>query len=186
MILPASISQRLCLSCGLCCNGVLFKDVELQPGDDPEVLRALGSPVQAAPTSIQNPKSKIQNSKFPQPCVALEGCRCRIYARRPARCRQFECLLFKAVQAGQVEVPAALRDIRKALRQADEVRRLLRELGDRDEQTPLDLRFKRTRQRLENGLGDDQIADLSSHLSLAVHQLNLLLREKFYPGSDGG
>ncbi|MEI2724527.1 MAG: hypothetical protein V9H26_13620 [Verrucomicrobiota bacterium] len=33
---------RLCPACGLCCNGVLFGDVELQRGDDAKQLAELG------------------------------------------------------------------------------------------------------------------------------------------------
>src|SRR5438132_2396309 len=36
------VAEDLCLECGLCCNGVIFADVRLQPGDDPKRLKALG------------------------------------------------------------------------------------------------------------------------------------------------
>ena len=34
--------NQLCPACGLCCNGVLFADVELQPGDNAGRLIDLG------------------------------------------------------------------------------------------------------------------------------------------------
>lgn len=175
----ASIARQLCLNCGLCCNGALFKDVELQPGDDTKKLAALGLP-------LSNPQSTIRNrkSKFPQPCAALcADNRCRIYAERPARCREFECALFKSVAAGQTEVPAALRTIRAALRRADKVRKLLAALGDTDASLALSLRFKRTRRRIESSSVDASTAEAYRELALAVHELNLLLARKFYPGS---
>src|ERR1035441_3049702 len=38
---PDSVAQ-LCPKCGLCCNGVLFADVELRKGDDVQRLAELG------------------------------------------------------------------------------------------------------------------------------------------------
>jgi len=31
---PTDAISQLCPNCGLCCNGVLFADVELRAGDD--------------------------------------------------------------------------------------------------------------------------------------------------------
>ena len=166
----AQAVAQLCPQCAMCCNGVLFKDVELQPGDSATILRTIGLPVS---------KSGVQ--KFPQPCAALEGCSCRIYAARPVRCREFECALLKSVAAGKTEVPAALRGIREAQKRTEKVRQLLRASGDVDESLALSLRFKRTQRRLESTSFPDAAADTFGELTLAVHDLNLLLREKFYP-----
>ena len=188
MTSPGSLPEQLCLACGLCCNGVLFKDVELQPVDDAERLRSLGLPIREARRAQSkhgNSKPETRNSKFPQPCAALcEGNHCRIYSERPARCREFECALFKSVAAGQTELAAALKTIRAAHQRADEVRRLLRALGDADEHLALSLRFKRTRRQLEAGGFDDASADTFGELTLAVHALNVLLSSRFYPGSQ--
>lgn len=191
MIPSGSLPERLCLACGLCCNGVLFKDVELQPGDDAEYLRLLGLPIRE-PRRIQSEsghalrsKPDLRIPKFPQPCAALcAGNRCRIYAERPARCREFECALFKSVAAGETELAAALKTIRAARQRADQVRRLLCALGDTDEHLALSLRFKRTRRRLEAGGFDDASADTFGELTLEVHALNVLLSSRFYPGNQ--
>ena len=177
---PGSLAEQLCLTCGLCCNGVLFKDVELQPGDDAVRLKSLGLPVRNRQSAMGN-----RQSKFPQPCVALCGDnRCRIYAERPARCRQFECALFKSVAAGETPVAAALRTIRTARQRADRVRALLHALGDTHEQVALSLRFKRLRQRLESAPLDDATAETYADLTLAVQDLNLLLAQSFYPDQE--
>lgn len=166
----AGAVAQLCPQCAMCCNGVLFKDVELQPGDDGAKLKALGLPI-----------SKSRVAKFPQPCVALAGCRCRIYAGRPVRCREFECALLKSLAAGETEAAAALRTVREAHGRAEKVRRLLREVGDHDEHVALSLRFKRTKRRFEASPFDEPATDKFGELTLAVHDLNLLLREKFHP-----
>jgi Fe-S-cluster containining protein len=188
---PDLLPGQLCLACGLCCNGILFKDVELQPGDDAEQLRSLGLPIREArmveSKSGGSLRTKLQtrNSKFPQPCAALcAGNHCRIYAECPARCLEFECMLFKLVAVGETDLAAALKTIRAARQRADQVRRLLRALGDTHEHLALSLRFKRTRRRLEAGGFDDASTDTFAELTLAVHALNVLLSSKFYPGSQ--
>jgi hypothetical protein len=170
-----SLPETICLACGLCCNGVLFKDVELQASDNAARLAAAGLP-------IKPPRAgSYGTTKFPQPCAALCGDnRCRIYAERPARCRQFECLLFQSVARGEVELSAALRTVRTAHRRATKVIDLLCQLGDETETLALSLRFQRTQRRLERDLPDEETAALYADLTLAVHDLNLLLREKFY------
>jgi hypothetical protein len=166
------LPSSLCLACGLCCNGVLFKDVELQPDDVSSVL--LGHGLQLTR------RAGIQ--RLAQPCQALEGCSCRIYPERPARCRQFECLLFKSVAGGQTTLGQALRIVQRARRQAARVRQLLAQLGDRDDSVPLSVRFRRMRARFEGGLEDNESVDRFGELTLATHELNVLLSEAFLPG----
>jgi Fe-S-cluster containining protein len=183
MIETKSIAEQLCLSCGLCCNGVLFKDVELQPADNAAHLVSLGLPITTrARGAAEGKSSKVRIS---QPCAALcSGNRCQVYHDRPSRCREFECAVFKAVQKNEIELPAALRTIRSARQRAEKVRQLFRELGDRDETLALSLRFKRIRRRLESKPASDSEAELFADLTLAVHDLNYVLSQDFYPGSN--
>ena len=158
----------------MCCNGSLFKDVELQPGDDAKHLATLGLPIERLKTK----------SRFPQPCVALGGdCRCRIYAQRPQRCRQFDCALLQSTLMGKTSVTAALRVIQQAHRRTQRVRRLLHKLDDQDEQLALSIRFKRTARRVETAVIDASTAATFGQLTLAMHRLNVLLSERFYPAS---
>ncbi|HWD92940.1 MAG TPA: YkgJ family cysteine cluster protein [Verrucomicrobiae bacterium] len=169
-------STSLCLECGLCCNGVIFADVQLLPEDDAARLRSLGL------AFATNQKSKIGNKKFKQPCTAFEGCRCTIYSERPEYCRQFECLLLKSVKAGRTDAAEASRIVRSALQRVKRVKRLLRELGDADEGIALSKRFRRMKRSLESGPLDEDAAQKFGELTLAVHDLNVLLAEAFYPG----
>jgi Fe-S-cluster containining protein len=123
-----------------------------------------------------------KNPQVRQPCIAFDGCKCRIYDQRPKYCREFECLVLRGVRAGKTEKAAALEIIRTARRRADKVWRLLRELGDVDEELALSVRFRRTAKRLEQRSLDEQTADLYGELTLAVHDLNCLLSSAFYPG----
>ena len=169
-----SIAAQLCLACGLCCNGVIFADVKLQSGDDPARLQALGLPL------IETGSTPRAQTRFPQPCTALDGCRCRIYPERPNYCRKFECMLFKNVKAGRLDSAAALRIIQAARQRADAVRNLLQTLGDTEEQLPLSARFRKMARRLENAELTEETAEMYGKLTLAVHDLNCLLSEAFY------
>jgi uncharacterized protein len=167
-------TARLCLACGLCCNGVLFKDVELQPGEDPARFKTLGLPAQF-------PRPNSRPARFPQPCSALcADNRCQIYANRPRRCREFECGVLKEVIADRLNVPGALKIIQRALRRAERVKSLLRQLGDSDEHRPLAQRFRRMRRRLESLPRDEETSDRFAELTLEVHQLNLLIHSRFH------
>lgn len=170
-----SVAQDLCLHCGLCCDGTLFKDVELQAGDNAPALAALGLP-------LKHLKTKV---RFPQPCAALcTDLRCRIYAGRPARCHEFECALFKAVADGRIKTAPALKLISATRQRAEKVRHLLRALGDHHEHVALSIRFRRMARRMQSTRVDEETADTYGLLTLAVHDLNLVLSAKFYPG-DG-
>jgi Fe-S-cluster containining protein len=171
-----AVTGELCLACGLCCNGVIFADVKLQPGDDAGLLRSVGLPV-------SNSKSARRAPRLMQPCAALEGSVCRVYAERPKHCRAFECVLLRSVRAGRTEPEAALHLIRTAQNRAEKVWCLLRVVGDTAEGIALSVRFRRTARRLEGAELDDGTADAYAQLTLAVHDLNLLVGEAFYPGA---
>jgi Fe-S-cluster containining protein len=170
-----SKAQRLCLVCGLCCDGALFKDVELRSGDEAARLSQLGMSLEV----------RRGQTRLTQPCAALGAdCRCGIYADRPAHCREFECALLQAVNRGRMQSTEARRCIRLARQRAERVRRLLRELGDRDEHVALSIRFRRLSRRLAQDTSDKEAAGAYSRLTLAMHALNVLLREKFYPDPE--
>ena len=168
-------SNSLCLECGLCCNGVIFADVQLRPHDDPARLRALGL------AFAQKSRSGVE--KFKQPCAAFAGCKCTVYSERPTYCREFECLLLKSVKTGQAEPAEAIRTIQAALRRVKKVKRLLQQLGDADDTIALSKRFRRMKRKLESGPLERETAHIFGELTLAVHDLNVLISERFYPAA---
>ncbi len=165
----------------MCCNGVIFADVQLQPGDSPEQLQALGLPLASA--TAENPTgATFKTTKFCQPCAAFDGSRCRIYHDRPVYCRKFECLVIKKLHQRRISGEAAMGKIRLAKDRSQRVMELLRALGDTEEQLPLARRFQRTRERLEAIGMERPLAELYGDLTVAVLDLNSLLSEAFYPG----
>jgi len=160
---------QLCPECALCCNGVLFGDVELQSKDDAEQLAASGLRIE----------QKGKKLRFLQPCSCLDGTLCGIYADRPMRCRTFECRLLQKVQRKALTVAAALKSIHEARQQVKTVRRLLKELGQNDDHLPLSRRYaKVVAEPIDLG-GDERMIELRSELMLAVHKLTKILQRDF-------
>ena len=166
--------EQLCRACGLCCDGTLFDVVKLERSDDAGRLRALGLPVSLT-------RGQTPTARFPQPCSALCADRsCRLYAQRPWQCRTFECRLLEDATAGRISFAAARTLVKQARRRADQVRRLLRALGDQDERRGLGERFHRTSELVESGAADAAAKARFAELSLAMHRLKLLLPGRFF------
>jgi len=157
----------LCQECGLCCNGAIFGDVKLQPRDDAARLKAIGLCLNGSKT-------------FRQPCSAFDGCRCLIYSQRPEHCRRFECLLLKELQAGRVEENGALKTIHSAREKLRKVNDLFRALGNEEEHLSIRERYRRVEQALQRRKTSEPQARSFGELTLAVHDLNLILSERFY------
>jgi Fe-S-cluster containining protein len=161
--------DQLCPNCGLCCNGVLFADVELRQGDDPGRLAELG-------LALGMKGSKLA---FAQPCTCFDGKLCSIYADRPKRCRTFECGLLKRVQVGELDADAALKTIAKTKRQVENVRGLLRQLGQNDERLAMTKRYAEAMSAPIDLAGDGSQAELRGELMLAVDGLMRQLQREF-------
>ncbi|MDX2012110.1 MAG: YkgJ family cysteine cluster protein [Myxococcaceae bacterium] len=98
--------MSLCLACGFCCDGTLFNRVPLAEGDDPSLRVAL----------------KVLDGQHHgvQPCPALDGLACRVYAKRPFTCRRYRCLLLEAHESNEVSLEGAKQVVQetRALRAA--------------------------------------------------------------------
>lgn len=165
----AEVSSRLCAECGLCCNGVLFRDVELQPGDEAARLGALGLAL----------TTKSQQLRFRQPCACFEGKLCRIYNERPTRCRTFECRLLQRVQSGEVPFEAALTRIKRTRQQVEQALELLRQLGQRDEHLPLSRRYAKIMRQAIDLADDEERIENRAKLMIAVEGLMQVLHREF-------
>jgi hypothetical protein len=161
--------SQLCPNCGLCCNGVLFADVELRTGDDAGRLAELG-------LSLTKKGSKLA---FAQPCACFDGKLCGIYADRPKRCRTFECGLLKRVQAGGLAADTALKTIAYTKRQAEKVRILLRQLGQNDECVAMTKRYAQAMIAPIDLSDHESDTERRGELMLAVDELMQQLRRNF-------
>ena len=82
----------------MCCDGTLFQIVRMQPGDTPAELGKLGL------------KIRCRDGEFfmEQPCAALRDNCCTVYAKRPVRCRLFNCQQLRRVESGEAAESAAM------------------------------------------------------------------------------
>ena len=161
--------DQLCPNCGLCCDSTLFADVELRAGDDARQLKKLGL------TLFQKTKTKLA---FVQPCACFDGKLCQIYADRPNCCRKFDCGLLKRVESGEMTAGVALKKISAAKNQAENIRTLLRSLGQRDEQMALTHRYAEAMSAPVD-LVDEGRAERHGELMLAVNDLMTRLQRDF-------
>jgi len=122
------LTDTLCTTCGLCCDGTLFADVELNGRAEAARLEIMGMDVE---------NEDRNTGLLSQPCAALRGTRCGIYAHRPKCCRVFQCRLLQNAQQGAVTVERALVQIADAREQIRRVRAMLDHLGNRDEELPI-------------------------------------------------
>jgi Fe-S-cluster containining protein len=123
-----SLTDVLCTRCGLCCDGSLFADVELVGQAESTRLEIMGLDVEDNGTDA---------GLLSQPCAALRGRRCSIYAFRPKCCQTFECQLLQDAKRGAVPVEVAAGKIAEAFKRIRRVRDLLTELGGGDVGLPL-------------------------------------------------
>jgi hypothetical protein len=150
--------------------------VQLRTDDDETGLRSLGLQIEC---SLRSGVSKLI-----QPCAAHEGIQCRIYSARPQYCREFECALLKNVCSGRVKKSAGLRTIRQAKEKLAAINDFLVELGNNDATVSHRLRFKQVSREIKQKGASQGQAALFGELTVAVHQMNLLLAKSFYPGQQ--
>ena len=145
----------LCETCGLCCDGTLFAHVEVTP----EELAAIEGRV-----TLSDDWALLV-----QPCSALEGCRCSVYAVRPRICRAYRCTVLVGFEAGrltELEARAAL-DLVFALRA-----RLAAVVGEADPRRAVQL----ARAQLAEGTASDAVYELVRELHEAAARMQLPAR----------
>lgn len=159
----------LCPSCGLCCNGVLFGDVELQRGDDSKTLTRTGIDL----------FRKGRKTAFTQPCACLVNELCAIYQNRPKRCAEFDCRLLMHVQKGKLTAASARKKITQTKQRADVVLKLVRQLGNNDETLPLNKRYSDVISQPIDMADDETQIECRGELMIAVANLAEALERDF-------
>ena len=158
--------MNLCQACGLCCNGVLFHTVRLQPADSAKALAALGLKL----------KRKKGAHYILQPCPAFRDAQCSIYAARPERCRLFECRQLQRVNAGEITETLALEKIRDVQQRVAHLPALLAAAGTTDAKRPL---TKRCEKILAEPPADPAAIRLRADIAHALGELDEVLDRDF-------
>jgi len=121
--------STLCLHCGLCCDGTLFRHVEITPGER-ERLVQLGIGVGV----------RRKHEVMWLPCGKLDGKRCTIYEQRPGGCARFVCALGRRLTGKEVSLDAAMAQVDLMHQRLAALRAAFPDCGDE----PI-LRFARAR-----------------------------------------
>lgn len=94
--------SELCLDCGLCCDGTLFRQVKITESERAALI-TLGIGVGA----------KKGAPVMPLPCGKLNGKCCTIYEARPGGCRAFVCALGTKLTRKEVTLDEAKAHVRE-------------------------------------------------------------------------
>lgn len=97
--------QEICVTCGFCCDGTIFRHAHLNPGERNMIPELLAESV----------RDFDGTDYFLQPCPYFKG-KCSIYdIRRADVCGSYRCQLLKDVEAGRVSPGEALREVADAM-----------------------------------------------------------------------
>ena len=161
----------ICVGCGMCCDGTMYKNVEVGEGDQRELLATAGLVLAL----------KDDATCFTQPCPAFGGGRCSIYEDRPTVCRNYRCLLLRRHEAGEVSRDDAAALIARTTVLRDRVRTSLTTYVDTRELLSLDGLYRLMLARLD-GMPDPAAARREhAELFLEVVALRVILAREFEP-----
>ncbi|MGH7741746.1 MAG: YkgJ family cysteine cluster protein [Candidatus Eiseniibacteriota bacterium] len=170
-----SLTDVLCTTCGLCCDGSLFADVELAGSDESSALELLGLEIEDA--------DRESRGLLLQPCRALKGTRCSIYPHRPNCCRTFECRLLQQARRAEVTLEYAKAEITSARSQIAHIQSLIGALGPGGELLPLKERCAEALARSEAADIGAEAARKRNELEAAMTTLEQQLGRTFLDGS---
>jgi hypothetical protein len=163
-----SLTDTLCIRCGLCCDGSLFADVELASSDEASALEVMGLEIE-----------EEEGGLLLQPCAALKGKRCSIYPHRPDCCRTFECRLLQEVKRGEVGVERAKEKIAETLKRINRVKELIVQLGPGNERLSLKERCVEALARSEDFAADPEMKRKRAKLQAARTSVESRIRKTF-------
>lgn len=166
-----NLTDALCTECGLCCNGSLFSDVELASPRELSALEVLGLEVEE--------DDDTSEGLLLQPCGALNGTRCSIYAHRPKCCRTFECRLLRDTEQGIVTLDQARQIVREVSKQIENVKILIDQLGAGAGHLPLKERALEALEASGNALATPGIKTKRNALARAIASLEKLIAKTF-------
>jgi len=169
-----SLTSTLCTQCGMCCDGTLFADVELVGKAEAKRLEIMGLEVE---------ENERGAGLLSQPCPALKGTRCGIYAHRPQCCRTFECQLLQDVRLGAVTVERGAERIAEARRRIQRVKGLLAEFGGTDTHLPLKERCAET---LAGEAGTPGVRRMRAELEAAMTSVETIIWQTFLGAPESG
>jgi len=94
----ASNGSELCLSCGLCCTGLLHSHARLHP-DEIELASQQG---------LSFYSRNADYTAFHLPCPCYHDNKCSVYQHRPKICENYRCHLLKSYLQGKTSLAESM------------------------------------------------------------------------------
>lgn len=161
----------ICVGCGMCCDGTMYRTVSLSEGDPVDILRAAGLVV----------ITTGDETCFRQPCQASNSGQCVVYQDRPCACRAYRCRLLRRLEAGEVSPTDASVLVARTTALRDRVRAALTAWVGAGEWQTLGELYRLMLARLD--AMSDHVAARREHagLLLDVAALRVILARDFEP-----
>jgi|GEM_PF-2487486 len=141
----------LCVSCGMCCDGTLFKRATVFGEEDRILANDLGL----------NAFDLNNQIFFKLPCSYFSGC-CTIYARpRPGICSAFFCNPIRKYQNGEQTFDDARQQVRSLLQYRAELLKIASQFPEIK-----NLDFEGLKSMLEDASEDNEKVEIYRHLFL--------------------
>ncbi len=147
----------------------MFHTVRLQSNDSAPELSALGIKL----------KRKNRQDWLLQPCPAYQGGQCSIYARRPERCRLFECRQLQRVGKGEITEAMALQKIGEVQRRAAQLDALSRRADGSSRKGPLSKRCDTALAEPFDATTHPELVGQREELARGMAELEAMLDEDF-------
>ncbi|WP_461097225.1 hypothetical protein [Spirosoma luteolum] len=165
--------QQICLHCGFCCDGTLFEQAMLEPGEQ-------------LPPRLKDAYVVDGNQAFfRQPCTYFAGC-CTIYDQpRLAICSSYRCQLLRKVAAGAVPADKALQTVHDMVRIRADIYVLYRQLISPDAPADFISLKAKVLQAAEAMPADEPTRDDMTRLAIKCIMLNHWMMKTFRASSDG-
>jgi hypothetical protein len=164
--------QKICISCGLCCDGTLFDKAVLQEGEKSTL-----------PQKMKNNYFRTKNKEFfRQPCPYFSG-KCMIYYQNKADiCSAFRCRLLNDYYKKILNFSETDHIIRQAKILREEIFILAREVFNIDYNLPFKEILKKMNERNQDKL--DVSFPILEALKVKCYILEILLIKHFKPKKD--
>tara|TARA_B100000902_G_scaffold130675_1_gene129593 strand:- start:409 stop:834 length:426 start_codon:yes stop_codon:yes gene_type:complete len=109
------MEPNLCLDCGLCCKGVVFRALSLEQKEIRKFSRQVRRGFDIIPTHSIYPTRKTINRiayPFEAGCEHLQkDNKCKIYEDRPTNCQRYECPMLIRYRNKEISYEVALNKI---------------------------------------------------------------------------
>ena len=105
--------SELCLSCGLCCQGIMERAAFLE-SEEVERVREL---------NLEFYKTDDGIYKFHLPCPLIQGNVCSVYSgRHPNVCTEFQCILLEQLLNNEISLEAGMKIIYKIKKYMNQIK----------------------------------------------------------------